>query len=89
LRELRGEEKERDGWPIRGHSAAENAAPAVPDDGGSRFSLVPLLLAEEDLPSEARRALREGRRRDAAALLKDRYGLDCADAGELTDAAAC
>ncbi|HEY1371087.1 MAG TPA: hypothetical protein VGH50_01345 [Candidatus Binatia bacterium] len=89
LRELRSEEKERDGWPIRGHSAAANAAPAGHDDGGNHFSLAPLLLAEADLPSEVRRALHEGRRRDAAALLKDRYGLDCAEAGELTDVAAC
>lgn len=87
LRELRSEEKERDGWPIRGHFA-ENA-PAAHDNGGHHVSLVPLLLGEEDLPSEVRRALHEGRRRDAADLLKDRYGLDCAEAGALTDVAAC
>ncbi|SRR5581483_1329065 len=86
LRELRSEEKERNGWPIRGHSTDENGASAA-HDGANHFSLVPLLLAE-NLPVEARDALRQGRRRDAADLLRDRYGLECADADALTDVAA-
>jgi hypothetical protein len=93
LRELRGEEKERDGWPIAGHAAeargaVEGLAPAMNDNGVDSFSLVPLLLAEADVPVEARRALREGRRQDAAEQLMDRYGLTRADAGALTDVAA-
>ena len=83
LRDLRSEDKDRGGWPIRGHSVE----PETRSD--NHFSLVPMLLAEADVPVEARRALREGRRRDAAELLMNRYGLDCADAGALTDVAAC
>jgi hypothetical protein len=76
LRDLRSEEKERDGWPIGEHAAesrgAEGPAPSMNDNGVDRLSLVPLLLAEADIPVEARR----------------RYGLTCADAGALTDVAA-
>jgi hypothetical protein len=94
LVELRSEEKERDGWPITGHAteardAMERHTPAMNDNGVDRLSLVPLLLAEADVPVEARRALREGRRQDAAELLMDRYGLTRPDAGALTDVAAC
>lgn len=94
LRDLRSAGKDRDGWPIRAHSAEASAAgemhpPATNDNASGHFSLVPLLLAEADLPVEARRALREGRRHDAAELLMNRYGLNCADAGALTDVAAC
>jgi hypothetical protein len=88
LHDLRSAEKDRDGWPIRGHSAVTHARPTS-DNGGDHFSLVPLLMAEPDLPAEARRALREGRRHEAAELLMNRYGLNCADAGTLTDVAAC
>ena len=89
-RELRSEEKEREGWPIRAHSEMSGTGEAhtsTNDNGRDHLSLVPLLLGE-DVPAEVRRALREGRSREAAELLMDRYGLDRADAGALTDIAA-
>ncbi len=84
LRDLRSEEKDRDGWPIRGHSLVPHT-PATSGNGGDHFSLVPLLLGE-DVPAEVRRALHEVRSREDAGVLMDRY--DRADAGALTDIAA-
>ncbi|HKA33323.1 MAG TPA: hypothetical protein VKH64_08935 [Candidatus Binatia bacterium] len=90
LRELRCEEKEREGWPIRGHSERAGSGEAhtpTHDDARDHFSLMPLLLGE-DVPAEVRRALNEGRSREAAGMSMDRYKLDRADAGALTDIAA-
>lgn len=54
-----------------------------------KLSFVPLLLGAKSLSSEARRALLEDRREDAAALLMQQYDLDCREAGELLDVAVC
>lgn len=53
------------------------------------FSLVPLLLAEEEIPSEARQALVENRLNDAAEALMREYGLSCVEASHLLDVSAC
>lgn len=54
-----------------------------------RLSFVPLLLGGKTLSGEARRALIEDRREDAAALLMQQYDLDCREAGELLDVSLC
>jgi hypothetical protein len=54
-----------------------------------KFSLVPLLLTGQSISTEARHALRENRLKDAAEILKEQYGLSCAEAGELVDVSAC
>jgi hypothetical protein len=54
-----------------------------------QFSVVPLLLAEGEIPSIVRQALLEGRRQDAAAMLMHQYGLSCAEASDLLDFFAC
>jgi hypothetical protein len=54
-----------------------------------KLSLVPLLLDGKMLSSEARNALKENRRADAAVLLMQQYDLDCREAGELVDVSAC
>ncbi|HEX2932009.1 MAG TPA: hypothetical protein VHV54_19940 [Candidatus Binatia bacterium] len=54
-----------------------------------RLSFVPLLLGGKTLSVEARRALIEDRREDAAALLMQQYDLDCREAGELLDVSLC
>lgn len=54
-----------------------------------KLSFVPLLLAGKTLSREARDALRENRREDAAALLMQQYDLDCREAGELLDVSVC
>lgn len=54
-----------------------------------KLSLVPLLLGGKTLSPEARNALRENRRKDAAALLMQQYDLDCHEAGELVDVSVC
>ena len=53
------------------------------------FSVVPLLLAEEDIPSGAREALVENRLQDAAELLMQEYGLTCVEASDLLDVSGC
>ena len=53
------------------------------------FSVIPLLLAEDEIPARAREALLEGRRQDAAGVLMQEYGLSCGDAGQLLEVAAC
>lgn len=45
-----------------------------------KLSFVPLLLGGKTLSREARRALIEDRRGDAAALLMQQYDLDCREA---------
>ncbi len=54
-----------------------------------KLSFVPLLLDESMLSPEARNAIRENRREDAAALLMRQYDLDCREAGELVDVSMC
>ena len=54
-----------------------------------KLSLVPLLLGGKMLSPEARHALKENRRSDAAVLLMQEYDLDCREAGELVDASIC
>jgi len=54
-----------------------------------KLSFVPLLLGGRILSSEARKALNEDRREDAAALLMREYDLDCREAGELVDVSMC
>jgi len=53
------------------------------------FSVATLLLAEEDIPAEVRQALLEERQQDAAEMLMQKYGLSCAEAGDLLDIFAC
>ncbi len=54
-----------------------------------KLSLMPLLLNGQSLSPETKAALREDRRRDAAALLMQQYDLDCREAGELVDVSLC
>jgi hypothetical protein len=53
------------------------------------FSLLPLLLHGQSISSETRRALRENRINDAAAILMKDYGLSCVEAGDLLNVSAC
>ena len=58
--------------------------------GSSRkLSLVPLLLAGQSVSPETRRALRENRLKDAAAILMGQYGLSCVEASDLLNVPAC
>ena len=57
--------------------------------GSISFSVVPLLLVEENIPAEARRALVENRRQDAAKVLMRQYALSCIEAGNLLNVTAC
>lgn len=50
-----------------------------------KLSFVPLLLGGKLLSPEVRSALQEDRRADAAALLMEKYDLDCREASELVD----
>jgi hypothetical protein len=54
-----------------------------------KLSFVPLLLGGKLLSPEARNALNENRRADAATLLMQQYDLDCREAGELVDVSMC
>jgi hypothetical protein len=54
-----------------------------------KLSFVPLLLGGKLLSPEARAALNENRRADAATLLMQQYDLDCREAGELVDVSIC
>jgi hypothetical protein len=58
-------------------------------DDTMKLSFVPLLLGGTMLSPEARNALSEDRREDAAALLMREYDLDCREAGELVDVSMC
>ena len=53
------------------------------------FSVMPLLLAEGEIPAQAREALLEGRRQDATGALMQEYGLSCGEASQLLEVAAC
>jgi hypothetical protein len=50
---------------------------------------LPLLLHGQSISSETRRALRENRVKDAAAILMEDYGLSCVEAGDLLNVSAC
>ena len=54
-----------------------------------KLSFVPLLLGGKTLSPEARDALQEDRREDAATLLMQHYDLDCREAGALLDVSVC
>jgi hypothetical protein len=54
-----------------------------------KLSFVPLLLDGKTLSPEARDALQDGRREDAAVLLMHQYYLDCREAGALLDVSMC
>ena len=63
------------------------ATPApMPTDN---LSFVPLLVAGQTISVKARRALRENRKKDAAIILMNEYGLTCVEAGDLLDVSAC
>jgi hypothetical protein len=53
------------------------------------FTIVPLLVGDQEIPDEVRQALIENRRQDAAELLMQKYGLSCIEAGHLLDVSAC
>lgn len=53
------------------------------------FSLVPLLLAEEEVSADIREALLENRPEDAAEVLMQEYGLSCNEVSDLLDVSAC
>ena len=55
----------------------------------ARLSVVPLLLADEEISTEARRALLENRLTDAAQVLIQEHGLSCIEAGQLLDVSVC
>jgi hypothetical protein len=48
-----------------------------------------LLLTDEDISTETRRALLENRLNDAAQALIREHGLSCSEAGDLLDVYAC
>jgi hypothetical protein len=54
-----------------------------------KLSFIPLLLTGKTISAEVRKALRENRIEDAAALLMQEYGLTCIEAGDLLDIALC
>ena len=55
----------------------------------SSFSVIPLLVAGQNISPEARQALRENRLKDAAVILMEEYGLSCVEAGNLLNITAC
>ena len=62
--------------------------PGLPEPSQG-FSLLPLLLHGQSISSETRRALRENRVKDAAAILMKDYELSCLEAGDLLNVSAC
>lgn len=66
-----------------------NGSENGPGHNPARLSVVPLLVADERISPDARQALLENRLEDAADLLIRQYGLDCVEASELLDVAAC
>ncbi|MGH7766787.1 MAG: hypothetical protein ACREQP_04980 [Candidatus Binatia bacterium] len=66
-----------------------NGSENRPGQNPARLSVVPLLLADEDITTETRRALLENRLEDAAELLIREYGLSCREASQLLDVPAC
>jgi hypothetical protein len=53
------------------------------------FTVVPLLVGDQEIPSEVRQALIDNRRQDAAELLMRQYGLSFIEADHLLDVALC
>ena len=53
------------------------------------FSLVALLVVDEDISAEARQGLRENCLRDAARLRMRQYALNCVEAGNLLNVTVC
>ncbi len=78
----RGKTWEKETTPRKNRESSATAA-------GRGFSLVPLLLGDQELPADARRALLENRLQDAAETLMRRYGLSCVEASQLLNVAAC
>ncbi|HEY3306462.1 MAG TPA: hypothetical protein VGL70_23320 [Candidatus Binatia bacterium] len=66
-----------------------NSSKNGPGQNPARLSIVPLLLADEEISTEARRALLENRLTDAAQALIREHGLSCIEAGDLLDVSAC
>jgi hypothetical protein len=54
-----------------------------------KLSFIPLLLTGKTISAEMRKALRENRLKDAAAMLMQQYGLSCIEASDLLDIAVC
>ncbi len=54
-----------------------------------KLSFIPLLLTGKTISTEVRKALRENRLKDAAAMLMQQYGLSCIEASDLLDIAVC
>ena len=54
-----------------------------------KLSFIPLLLTGKTISAEVRKALRENRLKDAAAMLMQQYGLSCIEASDLLDIAVC
>jgi hypothetical protein len=54
-----------------------------------KLSFIPLLLTGKTISAEVRKALRENRLKDAAAMLMKQYGLSCIEASDLLDIAVC
>ena len=71
------------------YRAAEVALVDQREARPAAFSVMPLLLAEGEIPAQAREALLEGRRQDAAGVLMHEYGLSCGEVGQLLEVAAC
>ena len=53
------------------------------------LSFVPLLVTGQTLSPKARQALRDNRKKEAAVILMNEYGLTCVEAGDLLDVSAC
>ena len=54
-----------------------------------RLSVVPLLIADTQIPSDVRQALVENRLQDAAIILMEEYGLSCVEVTHLLDMSPC
>jgi hypothetical protein len=68
----------------------KNEQRSVPGVGSSSsFSVVPLLISGQSISPDARQALRENRLKDAATIIMEKYGLNCDEAGDLLNVAAC
>ena len=94
LRDLRKQATAKTSRSFRstnGRARVARESNRIADKGGfsMSFSVVPLLLAEKEIPAEARRALVENRLQDAAELLMHEYGLSCIEASHLLDVSAC
>ena len=78
-------------WLTAGHIEPAREPKTTIKDGQipEHFSVVPLLLAEGEIPAEVRQALLAGRRQDAAEMLMQKYGLSCDEASDLLDVFAC